>query len=1491
MSHYLTCRFAFAPDLTNHSALTVSVILMENDSIIMKPAPGSNWVRFVGDSIRFEIEVKAGRTPTKGYRAFLRTNLGRATVLRAEILEAHSAGASPAGAAMHDIPMRPSGEGWSVELALADVGFFQAKAYLLDDQGWQHWPDGPDFGLSVHPDYTRTANTIYCAFVRLFGPAKTRTSTADPKQEAIIAGLEQSGHAVIPPSGKLRDLVRELPHIIDTLGCRVLHLLPVNPVPTTYARFGRFGSPYAALDLAAIDQSLIKFDRRTTGVDQFCELTRAVHDRNARVFLDIVINHTGWGSTLQDQHPEWFLRDQDGTFKSPGAWGNTWADLVELRQQNVALWDEISEALLTWCRRGVDGFRCDAGYMVPVHAWQYIITRVQEEFPDAVFLLEGLGGAWEATQALVTQGGMQWAYSELFQNYSGREVSHYIDHTLKKSPQVGTLVHFSETHDNNRLAVKGRNWSLVRNQLCALGSVNGAFGFTCGVEWLATEKVDVHSCNGLAWGNTENVVDQLASLNRLLTSHPCFFDGAKITRLSPANSSVLALLRVSWDEQDLALILVNLSDKQSHTLKLNTARTSKLLHAALEKLDLDKWTNLLDSALSLGLKKGKTGVALSLPAAAAFCLSPTPKPVGLCDEDYRAARARAAWGINALCRLLPAEQCGSLDWRRLASIVDDSPSAFLAAVSHLSVKSTEEDAASILVETIGSQIKSATGSEFYPTVIAWNPCDANRVTPVPSGHWILLQNEAPFRATLEFSHCASQRKTVHMQSIQAGGLHVACLSPLRSAGSASLRFERQGSNGESIDASFIFLNGEDLTATELAEDGKDGLALLTNGCGGMARMCVDLGQVKSKYDCVLGANLHSSFPVDRHVFAKRIRVWLTADGFISPLNADNLIEFQSGPSARWRFASHAGDGRVVEITLNAHMLHDRNTTVFEFSRPIEPEKGHHCLPPESDVRLTVRLDIEDRNFHWETKRNDSAEHHFSAHTVENAEGNGFQFTPEKDHQLKVWSTTGQYHDGPEWSEALPHPVEESRGQTASGDGYSPGWFEIPIKPGAIVSLFVSADNTSQQTIEAETAQARGDEPDTSPPETSVDHFSRRLAQAAQAYVVRRDEGKTVIAGYPWFLDWGRDSLIAARGLLVGGLTETVKDLAIVFARFEKDGTLPNTIHGSDATNRDTSDAPLWFGIVCEELASKLGAEFYKTVVGPDQRTILDVLKSIAGNYAKGTSNGIRMDEEFALIWSPSHFTWMDTNHPAGTPREGYPVEIQALWIRLLRQLSTLTSGTDQKQWEKLAGQAIASVDDLFWSEKSGWFADVLLGSKETPADKATRDDSLRSNCIALVSLGLVSGVKARRCVEAVRRYLVVPGALRSLAPLPVSVPLPIHGNHGGLLNDPGNPYWGRYEGDEDTRRKPAYHNGTAWTWTFPMFCEALALAWDNEKSAREAARDYLSSMAGLLNTGCMGHIPEVLDGDAPHLQRGCDAQAWGVTEAIRVNQWLNDSIR
>jgi predicted glycogen debranching enzyme len=852
----------------------------------------------------------------------------------------------------------------------------------------------------------------------------------------------------------------------------------------------------------------------------------------------------------------------------------------------------------------------------------------------------------------------------------------------------------------------------------------------------------------------------------------------------------------------------------------------------------------------------------------------------LSGEKYRRARAQAAFAIQALSKIISTETIDGLDWRWLAEQVESSPENFLAASGEFAARETKAPLAGLLRETEAGKV--------FPRIVTWTLIDTRRVTLVPPGHWLLIEDSAPFRAELRNQN--ENTATIHVQSIAAGNSHVVCFAPRNSAAETELILERYAATSQKVSATIRFLAPEPQPSTFNFQPST--LVLLTNGIGGMARICVDLGRVNSKYDCVLGANLNPSVPVDRHVFVKRIRAWVNADGFLSPLDLKNLASFDAGPPAVWQFVANAGDGRTVEIELRAEMLEVKNTTVFQFSRPAAKDASGKQLPVDADVRLTVRFDIEDRNFHSETKRNGGADFHFSSNTRELDKKTGFAFTPASDRQLHVFSNAGEYHPQPEWCENIPHPVEQMRGQTASGDAYSPGWFEIPLPKGAGAEFVVTAERLIPTPIEIKSGKRKAD--------NSENSFDEQLIRAAQAFVVRRDKGKTVIAGYPWFLDWGRDSLICARGLLAARMVDDVRQLLMTFARFEKDGTLPNTIHGDDVSNRDTSDAPLWFALACEELA-QVKHDFHSTVFDSSKRTIREVLESIAANYARGTPNGIRMDANSALIWSPGHFTWMDTNFPAATPREGYPVEIQVLWIRLLRQLEKISASgagfqpastgkmpVPLQKWRDLAERATASFEKLFWLEDKGWFADVLIAKKNVIARDAIASDALRSNCLFAVSIGLISGERAKRCVAAAQKYLVVPGGLRSLAPLPVSVPLPVYGNDGKIINDPPNPYWPRYEGDEDTRRKPAYHNGTAWTWTFPVFCEALARAWDFSPEAVAAAKAYLGSSEKILNEGCLGQIPEILDGDAPHTQRGCDAQAWGVTENLRVWKLLSN---
>ena len=281
------------------------------------------------------------------------------------------------------------------------------------------------------------------------------------------------------------------------------------------------------------------------------------------------------------------------------------------------------------------------------------------------------------------------------------------------------------------------------------------------------------------------------------------------------------------------------------------------------------------------------------------------------------------------------------------------------------------------------------------------------------------------------------------------------------------------------------------------------------------------------------------------------------------------------------------------------------------------------------------------------------------------------------------------------------------------------------------------------------------------------------------------------------------------------------------------------------------------------------------------RPVRRVLLSIGQSVIAGTPNGIRMDPESGLVFSPAHFSWMDTNHPVGTPREGYPIEIQALWYAALVFLSKIDTEEKKKDWENLSRQVRTSIMTCFWQDDLKYLSDCLHAASAQPVKKAVADDALRPNQLLALTLGAVKDPYICQKVLAACEELLVPGAIRSLADRPVSNPIEII-HQGKVINDPHHPFQGKYMGDEDTQRKPAYHNGTAWTWLFPSFCEAWAETYGEE--GRETALSWLLSGARHLEQGCLGHIPEILDGDYPHRPRGCDAQAWGASELLRV--WL-----
>jgi hypothetical protein len=199
--------------------------------------------------------------------------------------------------------------------------------------------------------------------------------------------------------------------------------------------------------------------------------------------------------------------------------------------------------------------------MIPKSVWEYIVAKVREEFPDTIFMLEGLGGKLSVTEDLLTEADLDWAYSELFQNYDRSQIENYLPSCITRSGKKGLQIHFAETHDNSRLAAKSNCYAKMRTGIAALFSQNGGFGITAGAEWYATEKIDVHQLNDLNWGAEENQIDFIKKLNEILTTQPAFFADAKLKMIQQGEHNGIVLLRQTGNEDEAILIVANLDEK------------------------------------------------------------------------------------------------------------------------------------------------------------------------------------------------------------------------------------------------------------------------------------------------------------------------------------------------------------------------------------------------------------------------------------------------------------------------------------------------------------------------------------------------------------------------------------------------------------------------------------------------------------------------------------------------------------------------------------------------------------------------------------------------------------------------------------------------------------------------------------------------------------------------------------------------------------------
>jgi predicted glycogen debranching enzyme len=385
-------------------------------------------------------------------------------------------------------------------------------------------------------------------------------------------------------------------------------------------------------------------------------------------------------------------------------------------------------------------------------------------------------------------------------------------------------------------------------------------------------------------------------------------------------------------------------------------------------------------------------------------------------------------------------------------------------------------------------------------------------------------------------------------------------------------------------------------------------------------------------------------------------------------------------------------------------------------------------------------------------------------------------------------------------------------------------------------------------------------------------FPSRLHRSADAYLVRRGRGKTVIAGYPWFTDWGRDTFIALRGLcLATGRLDDARDILLDWAGTVSESMLPNRFPDRGSVPEFNSvDASLWYIIAVHDFLQATASA--GAIVEPSTRERLQqAVEAILTGYAAGTRFGIRLDSDALLAAGVPgvQLTWMDAKVGDWdvTPRIGKPVEVQALWLNAL-----WIGGQFSSKWVSLFKQGRQAFRTRFWNEAGEYLHDVV----DPDHQPATADATFRPNQILAVGglpVTLLEGEQARRVVDAVEARLWTPLGLRSLA-----------------ADLPG--YSPRYEGGV-RERDGAYHQGTVWPWLAGPFVEAwVRVRGGSTEAKREARVRFLEPLLKHLDDAGLGHVSEIADADAPHTPRGCPFQAWSLGEVLRLmNHVLGEELR
>lgn len=628
--------------------------------------------------------------------------------------------------------------------------------------------------------------------------------------------------------------------------------------------------------------------------------------------------------------------------------------------------------------------------------------------------------------------------------------------------------------------------------------------------------------------------------------------------------------------------------------------------------------------------------------------------------------------------------------------------------------------------------------------------------------------------------------------------------------------------------------------------------LETNGIGGFSSSTI-AGLNTRRYHGLLTAATKP--PVGRFVLLSKLEETLLIDGgryelssnqypdVIHPQGFNYQTGFRLDP-----FPGFTYEIEDVRLNKSVFMVQGQNTTVVQYELEQSFATNNH------DIKLEVRPLIAFRDYHGTTHENNALNPQIKM------EQGQISFMPygglptlHLAHNLAGVDTTGF------WYRNFQYAVERERGLDFAEDLFSPCALTFDLNATKTVSIIASterhsasyADSYRQNEIERRSIVNKDAD--------ATNRLVSLLRSAADQFIVAREQGETVIAGYHWFADWGRDTMIALPGLtLVNRRWDTARDILAEFASHVDQGMLPNRFpDAGEAPEYNTVDATLWFFEAVRSFMDYTGDyEFVRT-------SLYSVLQDIINWHIKGTRYGIHVDEDGLLSSGEPgvQLTWMDAKVGdwVVTPRYGKPVEIQALWYNALRVIEDLAGRFNKpnakQEYGAMADKARASFNKLFWNEQAGCLYDVVNGE--------IRDASIRPNQVIAISLknSMVAKDRATGILRVIERELLTPRGLRTLSP-----------------SDPN--YIGRYEGAPATR-DGAYHQGTVWPWLMGPYITASVKTL-GRKAGRRLAVAWLENFQQHLHEAGLGQVSEVFDGDTPHVPRGCIAQAWSVAELLRA---------